>query len=59
RSAGQRDQPHLQDLTRSNFFLKIGSVEIILFNVLGGFATVTAVTPLAISIKNQFIMDLW
>jgi len=38
----------------------IGSVGIIVFhNVLGGFAPATAAAPLAISVQNQFIMDLW
>jgi len=39
---------------------KIGSVEIIVFhNVLGGFAPATEATPIAISVENRFIMDLW
>jgi hypothetical protein len=36
------------------------SVEIIVsHNVLGGFAPATASTPLAISVKNRFIMAVW
>ena len=42
---------------KSEFF---GSVEIIVFhNVLGGFAPATAAAPLAITVENRFITDLW
>jgi hypothetical protein len=47
----------LMVIMKKGFF---GSVEIIVFhNVLGGFAPATAAAPLAISVENRLIMDLW